>query len=261
MNGRFVVALLVALIALPLRVSAQDARPQPLQELFLTEVVYLQDKGELQITLSSLLDGSSADRSALMTTAIEYGLTDQWQIGASLDGHTLFHHNPIAELRSIRTSIGTKYSFMNIRKSPVHLAFGFDLEFSDSGRFEESSEDELEGEPYVSMAVDVSRRISIFGTAGTSFAIKEAAALIDELPDDPGRVSGGGLIAFRYATIALEYTNRSDELPWRLDGSPLLTPSIVLHPGRNWELGAAMPVGTRTGARRPGLGLHLIKEF
>jgi hypothetical protein len=62
-------------------------------------------------------------------------------------------------------------------------------------------------------------------------------------------------------TLAAEYTNRSDGLPWRLDGAPLVTPSIVIHPGREWELAAGMPIAVRQGQRQPGLVMNIVKEF
>ena len=69
------------------------------------------------------------------------------------------------------------------------------------------------------------------------------------------------LVAFHVVTIAMEYTNRSDDLPWRLNGSPLVTPSVILHPGGKWELGFGIPIGLREGSRMPGLAWNVIKEF
>ncbi len=81
-----------------------------------------------------------------------------------------------------------------------------------------------------------------------------------ELADDQGLISGGVLVPMGPATVAVEYTTRSDQLPWRLDGSALITPSLVLHGGR-WEVAFGTPIGVRAGARRAGLAFHLIREF
>ena len=235
----------------PIVSRAQDSRPQPLQELFLTEVVYPQERGEVQLTLGTLIDRTRFDRAALMPLSIEYGLTDRWQIEGSWDGYTQFHQNPFRHLRSARASVGTKYSFMNIAGSRAHASIGVDVEFPDAGAFEDQGETEIEYEPAIAAAVDLSRRLTLFGSAAASFADV----------GDSGTLSAGALIAFGHVTAALEYTNRSDNLPWRLDGSPLVTPSIVVHPGGLWELGFGMPIGVRAGARRPGLGVHVIKEL
>jgi len=258
-TGVITVALVIAFLLFPLVSTAQDSRPQPLQELFLTEVVYPQAKGEVQITLATLLDRSRDDRSALMPLAIEYGLTDRWQIEGSWDGYTQFHQNPFRHLRSARASVGTKYSFMNIAGSRAHASIGVDVEFPDAGAFEDQGETEIEYEPVIAAAVDLSRRLTLFGSAGASFAAHEAATLDDA--EDSGTLSAGALIALGHVTAAIEYTSRSDSLPWRLGDSPLVTPAIVVHPGGEWELGFGMPIGVRAGARRPGLGIHVIKEF
>jgi hypothetical protein len=112
------------------------------------------------------------------------------------------------------------------------------------------------------MAVDVTTHFTLFGSAGLSLQSKEAGNLLEgEPPDDPGTISMGGLIASRIVTFALEYTTRSDDMPWRLDGAPMLTPSLMIHPGANWELGFGVPIGVREGPHTPGFAMNIIKEF
>ena len=259
--------LLGVLILLP-RVAAgqEERRPQPVQELFFTEVVYPQEKGEIQLTFGTLVDrsGGRTDKSALMPLSIEYGLTNRWQIQAGWDGHTQFHNSPFKNIRTARVSVGTKYSWMNIARSPVHAAFGMDVEFPRTDTFAEGEGKEgMELEPFVAFASDLPWSVSVFGSVGLSFEPKEIADLAEHAarPDDRGTISFGALKAFHAVTLAAEYTNRSDQLPWRLDGAPLLTPSIVLHPGHQWELSAGLPVALRHGQHQPGLAMNIIKEF
>lgn len=256
-----VVVLAMMVAAIPCRARAQDEKPQPLQELFLTEVVYPQEKGETQLTFGSLVDRSHANHAAVFEGSVEYGLTSRWQIEASWSGYTAAPRSILDDLGSSRGSIGTKYSFMNIAHSPLHLAFGFDAEFPDRGS--DDNDANLELEPSVALAFDVGRHVGFFASVRGSFSPKEADLLIDEgdKPDDPGTMSAGGLVAFHRVTMAVEYINRSDNLPWRMNGSPMVTPSVILHPGGQWELGFGFPFGTRDGAHRPGLGFHVIKEF
>jgi hypothetical protein len=82
-----------------------------------------------------------------------------------------------------------------------------------------------------------------------------------ERPDQPATVSVGGLIAFHRLTLSTEYTNRSDALAWRVDGAPLLTPGIVVHPAGAWELGLGMPIGMHHGEHTLGIAMHILKEF
>jgi hypothetical protein len=259
--------LLGVLLLLPRITAAQGEMPdQPVQELFFTEVVYPQEKGEIQLTLGALLDRtrSRSDKSALMPLSVEYGLTNHWQIQAGWDGHTQFHRSPFKHMRTARVSVGTKYSLMNIAHSHTHAAFGVDVEFPHAETFAEGEGEEgMEIEPFAALAADLPWSLTVFGSVGMSFEPREIADLAEsgDRPDDRGTISFGGLKAFRYVTLVAEYTNRSDQLPWRLDGAPLVTPSIVIHPGHQWELSAGLPIAVRHGQRRPGVAMNIIKEF
>ncbi len=250
--------MLAVMLLIPGSAIAQE-REQPVQELFFTETVYPQERGEIQLTLGTRLDRSRSDRAALTPVSIEYGLTDRWQIEAAWDGYTQFHQNPLRHLRSARASLGTKYSFMNLAHSRAHASVGVDVEFPDAGAFDDQGETEVEYEPVIAAAVDVSRHVTLFGSAGASYSVNDAADLGDA--QDTGTLSAGALVAFHVVTIAMEYTNRSDDLPWRLNGSPLVTPSVIFHPGGKWELGFGIPIGLREGSRMPGLAWNVIKEF
>jgi hypothetical protein len=256
--------ILVTWLLLPRVAMAQEPR-QPLQELFFTEVVYPQEKGEIQLTLSVLLDRSGPERSGLIPLSIEYGVTDRWQIGAGWDGYTQFDNTPFKHLRTARASVGTKYSVMNIKDSPVHAAVGVDVEFPDNGAFpDDEGETGVEADTFIALAADLGRGVTLFGSGGYSLESRAATELFKngERPDAPATVSFGALLAFHRATVALEYTNRNDGLPWRLDGSPLVTPSFVFHPGHQWELAAGIPFPLRGEHRHPaGFALNVIKEF
>lgn len=264
MTRKCCAVMLAMVILLPRAATGQDTK-QPLQELFLTEVVYPQERGETQLTLSVLLDRSRTSRSALIPLSIEYGLTDRWQIGAGWDGYVPLQDSSLKNLRSARVSFGTKYSVMNIAHSPVHAAVGVDVEFPDAGAFpDDEGETGIEADTFVALAADVGRGVTLFGSGGYSLESRAATELFKngERPDDPATLSFGALLAFHRATVALEYTNRNDGLPWRLEGSPLMTPSVVFHPGHQWELAAGIPFPLRGEHRHPaGFALHVIKEF
>jgi hypothetical protein len=256
--------ILVALVLLPRVAAAQEMR-QPVQELFLTEVVYPQEKGETQLTLSMLLNRSPGAGSALIPLSIEYGVSDRWQIGAAWEGYMPLHDSPLRNLRSARASLGTKYSVMNIKGSPVHAAVGVDVEFPDAGAFpDDEGETGVEAGTFIALAADVGRGVTLFGSGGYSLGSQAATELFKngERPDDPATVSFGALLAFHHARVALEYTNRNDGLPWRLEGSPLVTPSLIFHPSHQWELAAGIPFPLRGEHRHPaGFALNVIKEF
>jgi hypothetical protein len=257
--------LVAALALLPQMAAGQESQPskQPLQELFFTEVVYPQQKHEVQLTFGTLVDRMRPDKSALARAGVEYGLTDNWQVEAGWDGYSRFHKNPLRHARTERLSIGTKYSWMNIAHSPVHAAAGFEIEFTRADVFPEGEgERGTQLEPFLALAADLPHGITVFGSGGLSLQKDQIIELTrGHAPDDEGMLSGGMLVQLRRITLAAEYTSRSDEAPWRLNGSPLVTPSLTFHPGGEWELAAGVPTGVRRGSRRPGLALHLVKEF
>jgi hypothetical protein len=254
--------LFAALLLWPGATAAQE-HPQPLQELFFTEVVYPQSKHEVQLTFGSLVDRSVRGTSALAPVSIEFGLTNRWQIEAGWDGYTHAAASPLQHLQTSRISLGTKYSLMNIAGSPIHAAFGLEVEFPRASAFPgNEGEDGTEFEPFVALAADAGHGVTIFGSAGLSV---EADSVVDlathgERPDDQGTIGVGALVRVHRITLAGEYTSRSDRAPWRLDGGALLTPSVVVHPGREWELGLGLPIALR-GHHQPGIALHVIKEF
>ena len=256
--------LFAALLLIPRISAAQDADRQPVQELFLTEVVYSQDKGEVQLTLGSLVDRSRSDLAAFVPFSIEYGITNRWQVEAGWAGYAHFQQAPFKYLATARLSVGTKYSLMHIGHSPVHAAIGVDAEFPRPGSFASGEgETGTEVEPFVALAADLPARIGLFASFGASMETRAIGGLVarGERPDDPGTLSGGVLVAFAPATAVIEYTTRTDNLPWRLNGSPLITPSIVVRPAERWEFAVGLPTGMRAGQRRPGLGLSLAREF
>lgn len=254
---------LIAILLLPRIGAAQQPPEQPLQELFLTELVYPQEKGEIQLMLGTRIDRARPEPSALVPFTIEYGLTDRWQVEAGWDGYSRAEGAPFHGLTTSRLSIGTKYSLMNIAHSRVHAAFGTDVEFPRTGAFaDDEGESGMEIEPFIAVAVDLPARLTVFGSAAASIEPQEAADLVEggNRPDDRGTISAGVLWPWQWATLAAEYTNRSDALPWRLDGAALLTPSIVVHPPRKWELGLGFPIGLR-GRHQAGIAVNLVKEF
>jgi hypothetical protein len=256
-------AAIGVLLLLPWPATAQEIRRQPVQELFLTEVVYPQGKGEVQFTVGALVDRSQPTHAGLLPISIEYGLTNRWQIEAGWEGYGESPGSPFGEVRTARLSIGTKYSVMNIARTRLHAAAGINAEFPQAGAVGDAQgETRSELEPFVALAGDI-RRVTLFGSLGVSVdagAVKDLAER-GIRPRDPGTASFGALIAFSHVTIATEYTDRSDSLPWRLDGAALITPSIVVHLGHEWELAAGTPIGMRRGEHTPGIALHAVKEF
>jgi len=200
-----------------------------------------------------------------MPLSIEFGLTKQWQIQAEGSWSTQFASaDPLGHLQTTRLSVGTKYSFMHIGGSPLHAAIGVDLEWPRATALAEAEgEGGVEFEPFVAMALDLGRHIEVFGSTAASFERAQAADLITtrELPDDAGTISGGVMLAFHRVTLAVEYSSRGDVLPWRNGEPPVVMPSLILRPGKQWEVAIGALVSLEGGAHEIGPGLRVVKEF
>jgi hypothetical protein len=152
---------------------------------------------------------------------------------------------------------------MSLGGSPLHAATGIEVEFPRPGVFAEGEgEAGVQFEPFLAMALDLGRDLTLFGSAAASLEKQQIVDLAHaQPPDDTGTIGGGLLLRLGRVTIAGEYTSRSDEAPWRIGGAPLVTPSVLVHPGGDWELSLGVPFAVRGPSRRPGLAIHVIKEF
>lgn len=251
-----------ALLLWPAFSAAQDLRPrQPVQELFLTETVYPQEKHEVQLTFGSFIDRSADDRAALLPFGVEYGLTNRWQIEAGWD--LVSAASPFNDFRTMRFSIGTKYAFLNRETSPLHAAVGLDIEFPRAGALPAAQGEEgIEYEPSFSLALDLGPHVTLVSSATASIERDTVSDLIesDARVDDIGTISYGVLVAVRRMTIALEYSSRSDVLPWRVGGA-MLAPSLIVRPAEHWELSGSALVSTDRGSRAPGVAMRIVREF
>src|SRR5580765_6843396 len=57
-----------------------ETKPQPVQELFQTDLVYPQEAGELQLTLAPAFRRERDASVSEISVSLEYGLTDAWQV-------------------------------------------------------------------------------------------------------------------------------------------------------------------------------------
>ncbi len=66
--------------------NAQSGRERPLQDVFRTDLVYSQDRGEIQFTTGPGMVWNHGRRLLQFPTQAEYGLTDSWQLQFDWDG-------------------------------------------------------------------------------------------------------------------------------------------------------------------------------
>ena len=253
-------------------ISAQendvDQREQPVQELFQTDLVYAQERGELQLSHTSRFS-KGKDRSLLKNLlTVEYGITNRWQI--EIEWNAINRRSETGEATARGRgdlSIGTQYSFMNMARSNFHSAVGFEITLPTANIEKEMTEGFVEYEPYFILAKDFPKlnNLQLFSQVGIGFkqrARRHADANDDEPAAHEANLGVGMFIPFRRVVFTGEFnfsTNR-----WNNGGRErevFATPGSVWKLPRNWQLGLGVPIGLTRDSDRFGTVVTLVYEF
>jgi len=164
-----IMIILLFLGAHPLCAQVMDERP--LQEVFRTELVYTQDRGEFQTT-AGFSAQSNQGTLLLWPLQAEYGLTNSRQVQFESGGwqHRIQLGEPtVAGVGDL--SLGTKYSFMNIYGPPFHGAVSLNIGVPSGSVNHGLGEGLLSYEPNVHLARDFieHRNLQVFTQIGISF--------------------------------------------------------------------------------------------
>lgn len=262
------VAALILIFACGAR--AQEGGGQPLQELFQTELVYPQEKGEAQLTFSPSF-GKGGDLGLFRTPVLfEYGVTDRWQV--EVEWQSVWARRETGGGKRARGAgslrLGTKYSFMRMRGSDFHSAVGVEVELPTGGAGEGPDEDEIEYEPYLILARDFPKLsgAQLFMQVGVGLARHAERPAGGEEEDEPAadtlHLNGGFFVPFRRWRFTGELSRQST--PWERGGEGqqmYLTPGVAWHPSDSWEVGVGLPFGLTARAHKFGAILKLTYEF
>jgi hypothetical protein len=241
---------------------------QPIQEIFQTELVYPQEKGEVQLTISPGFRKKDGRRFFGLPVTFEYGLTDSWQV--EVEWESFLYHNPAdeASTRGIGDlEIGTKYSFMNIKGSDFHAAVGFEVGFPLGNVDKELSEGLIEYEPFFIIAKDFPalNNSQIFAQVGIGLVQRV------KRPTDPDEEEAaahefsfnvGCFIPIRQLRYTTEFNFVSNR--WNNNGGEkeiYSTPGLVWDLPGKWELGVGLPIGLNSGSEKFKAIAKLTFEF
>ncbi|HEU4885681.1 MAG TPA: hypothetical protein VFT45_25830 [Longimicrobium sp.] len=202
-------SLLLPLAAFPAAAQAQEeGLEEVVQELFITETVYPQGQGEVQLTVDSNLETGYLGR-----FTAEYGITDQLQVMGS---------TPVVQDDDGSTngewSVGALYNLLNTQA----LAASVEVEA------EFSSADDVVFEPALIAARQLGPMLQVHGTVSAAFGDET------EYFSGPGAMMDAGMFS-----PTLELTASGQE---HLETTIGLTPGIYLHLGHHAEIGAAAPI-------------------
>ncbi len=247
--------------------EAEDSA-QLVQEVFQTELVYPQEKGEVQITTAAVWHEEQDGRLMRVPLVIEYGFTDDWQVEIELnpvqdreggDGESA---NGIGDLE-----LGTKYSFMNIGGSTFHAAVGLDVVVPVGDPDQDLGEGLLEFEPYVALGRDFPElnNAHLFGQVGLALVRRSRGTDSGEEEGPAAHelsVNTGFLVPVQNLRFVAELnwsTNR-----WNHEGdeaSLFLTPGVVWDLPGTWEVGVGVPIGLMDNEDRFRVIGQLTWEF
>src|SRR6185369_14891092 len=166
----------IALLLLPLAVlkaDDDDARsPQLVQEVFQSELVYPQDKGEVQLTIAPSSSHADEGNTRVVPLRVEYGITNAWQLEAQIETmHGLRTDGGERASGLGDVELGTMYSFMNIGGSHLHAAVGADLTLPTGNPNRGLGEGLTQFEPFVAVGRDLPNlgNAHLFGHAALDF--------------------------------------------------------------------------------------------
>lgn len=252
--------LAILIVGFGVNLVAQEHDDQPIEEVFQTELVYPQEKGVFQFTSTAIF--SNADKNFSTDLTFEYGVTHAWQI--SLEWESFARKKTgdgVMSRGSGDLSIGTKYSFMNMRGSNFHTAVGFDVGIPAASEKNGISERQMEYEPYVIVAKDFPRfsRLQLFSQFGLNFSksVSRPTAEEDNRTERSVEWNSGMFVIYRQArfTTEINWSKSPNE------NSLYLTPGIVWKLPADLEVGLGVAVGLSVDADRIRTVVRLTYEF
>jgi hypothetical protein len=268
-------AVLVILFSpMPARADDDDAAGstnrvrRPIEELFKTDVVFPEEKGEVEPELASVYQNRAGGAAWTIPLSLEYGFTDRWQAEAEWDSwvERFPRNRPI--VRGVGDlELSTQYSFMNINDSLFHIAPRFSIQVPVGDVNKDLSEGFLEYEPAVILARDFPEHhhTELFAEMGASL-VERVNTPKDRADAEPAahelNLGSGFFVLFPCGAATLEFNWANDT--WNHHGTEnemYLTPGCLWRVRREVEIGLGIPVGLSHGADRFDVVAHIVWEF
>jgi len=263
-----VVLLASPFVALQAQTSAEENEQptQLVQEVFQTELVYPQDQGEVQLTARSIWNDEREGRSTEGSLAVEYGLTDAWQLEMAVPGVDLRPDGGDSSSGLGDLEVGTKYAFMNIGGSHLHAAVGVDVTLPTGDPDRGLGEGLLGVEPYLSLGRDLPEwnNAHVFGQVGLGLVRRSRSSDEgdDAAPAHELSFNTGLVVPVGNARLIGGLNWSSNK--WNHDGdesSLFVTPGVVWDLPGTWEAGVGVPIGLTDSSDRYRVVGQLIWEF
>ena len=239
--------------------------PQPIQEMFQSNLVYPQEKDEIQFTLFPSFNKNQSGQKARTLFEIEYGITDAFQVIFEWDG--LLYQNPrtgptIAGPGNIE--VGAQYSWMGLGDGNTHFSFGNLIEIPVGPVGNGLTEGFIEVQPFIILARDFPElnQSQIFFEFGFDWVdqirnVPESTA--PEADSISWNVGAFFPIGFWRATLEINGSNNKWDGGNRND--IYITPGTIYKLSKEWEIGIATPIGATNTSDDYRVVGYLMWEF
>lgn len=236
------ISAVVVLGLLPTSQLMADDEAAPLEELFRTEMVFPQEKGEWQFIASPSYEkgGSEVDKGFTVPLTMEYGLTDQLTMELNWEAYKYqrrieeedgeFEEETGNGLGNL--SFELQYSWIDIARSGTHVAVGFEYELPTSDRklVEDDEGRADEHEVYVTIAKD-------FDSWSENQVLLQVGMEREEDSDEVGFANLAGYMTIDRTVYSLELSlsEARDER--------FITPGVHFKPMEDVEIGLGVSFG------------------
>ncbi|MGO8926584.1 MAG: hypothetical protein ACLQU3_06835 [Limisphaerales bacterium] len=248
--------------------GSTNHQKRPIEELFKTDLIYPQEKGELEVELASVYRNHAGGDTWTIPVSLEYGFSDRWEAEAEWDSLVQRYPRDHSVVRGVGDlEVGSQYSFMNVGDSSFHIAPRFSIQVPVGDVNKGLSEGFVEYKPAVILARDFPE------LHHTQFFTEIGASLVQRVktPADANKAEpaahelnwgSGFFVLFPHAAPTLELNWANNQ--WNHHGTEneiYLTPGYLWRARRNMEIGLGIPIGLNNGSDRFEVLAHLVWEF
>jgi hypothetical protein len=263
--------LIALFLVVPWYASAEPSKssdkvvPQPIQEMFQSNLVYPQEKDEIQFTLFPSFSKNLSGQKARTLFEVEYGITDAFQVIFEWDG--LLFQNPVTGPTIAgpgNIEVGAQYSWMALGDGNTHFSFGNLIELPVGPVANGLTDGFIEVQPFIVLARDFpelnqSQIFLEFGFDWVDQVRNVPESSEPEVDSISWNVGAFFPIGFWRATLEINGSNNKWDGGSRND--IYITPGTIYKLSKEWEIGIAAPIGaTKTSDDYRVVG-YLMWEF
>lgn len=230
-------------IADPVRAQQEEGIEELLQEFFIGETVYAQEKHEVQFTSMPAFWNKDGFGITSIPLQFEYGFTDRFQIELNLPYYFLHPKTGQTVSGTGNMEVGFLYSILNANK-PFALSLALDVALPTANKEKDIDEAEVEWEPSLIIAKQVGRG-QVHASLGAEITKSESAM----------NYKLGTVFPFGVWRATLELNGKTN------DDKPIyLTPGLIWKGLDDFEFGVGFSKNI-TGAVEWGTILMATYEF